>query len=257
MSTMTFELRESVTTTAVRVKAASQLATDTIVWVEVSIHEVRGLGSRAKRLYLFLKRKPDPLTTTRTRRFKQTTTRPAARTTTAKSMKTTTGAATTPANSIPTARDESVGELKCTPLSSSYALQCSSSSFSTIDQCAGLHWSAQFELAEGIAPLTSVRITSRALPLVDTNEAKARLDAAARAAVNTSWSRGKRATRFTYNVSASCCLCELRLALADQLGLYSLCRSSPCTRSVFLHSFVAIVIAQRLRGLNQRHLILR
>ena len=170
MSTASLELNDRITTAVVKVSAASALSADALVWVQLSVSEVRGFGSVAKRVYLVIKRRPDPPLTTRGQtRIASTTSRTTITSTAPESIQRISRQQTTfiPPNTP-------VSEPKCTPVRSSYSTHCLRTNISTIAHCTAFHWTAQFALAEGSSPLTSVRLTSRALPLIDNNEAKAR-----------------------------------------------------------------------------------
>ena len=193
MSNASFELNDRITTAVVQLRAAFALSADAVVWAEASVIEVRGLGSVAKRLYIIVKHRPDPPLTTR----RQTTRRVTRRVASTTARTTTTVTSTAPKSirrisrqqTTPFPINKPVNEPKCTSLSSSYTTHCLQSNISTIAHCTAFRWIAQFVLEEGSLLLTSVQLTSSALPLIDTNEAKARLDVDGRASVNTSVSR--------------------------------------------------------------------
>ena len=183
--------------------------------------EVRGFGSVAKRVYLVIKRRPDPPLTT----HRQNTASTSARTTFTSTRRASGSIQRISSQqTTPIAQNKPVRELQCSALTSSYNTHCLQANISTIAHCTLFRWAAHFELVEGSSPLASVRLTSRALSLIDTNEAKARLDMEARASVNTSWSRGRAGNEhYTYNVNPSCCLYELHLSLSDAYGSETRC----------------------------------
>lgn len=230
------ELSDRVTSVQVGVRASRTLAEDAVVWVEASVSEVRGLGSLTKRVYLFLKRKPDP-STPKPRTVTKSTPSTARTTTLPAQTRINAGHTGLPNASeaqttrTPNARTASAGRLRCIASATSYTAHCVHSKFAlTSAHCGAFSWNAQFTLEEGAASLTRVRLTSRALPFIDTNDAKKPLDEEARAKVRTNWSRGRGGSgpqrfmyTYEYNVSASCCLYELRLYLSDELNAHANC----------------------------------